>query len=229
MIYEHGPVEELVDGLWWVKARHALPIHRNMVVARLPSGGLLLHSVVAMHEDGMRALEALGDPEIMIVPHAKHGMDAPFFARRYPELRIACPEQSRDEVQRRYELTIEGPPEHVLEGTGIAAHPVDGARFHECALEVPLGDGVALVFNDAVANHGRESGGVGGFLMGLTGVPGGGFGVSRTMRLFTADKAALRGFLQRMSELDVRLITMSHGDPVRDDPQGELRRIAGTV
>ena len=229
MIYEHGPVEALVEGLWWVKARHSLPIHRNMVVARLPSGGLLLHSVVAMDDEGMAALEALGDPEIMIVPHAKHGMDAPFYARRYPGLRIACPDQSRAELERRYEIEVEGSTETVLDGTGVTAHPVDGARFHEYVLEVPLSEGVALVFNDAVANRGRESGGVGGFLMGLTGVPGGGFGVSRTMRLFTTDKPALRGFLERMSERDVRLITMSHGDPVRDDPGGELRRVAGTV
>jgi len=65
------------DNLWQSKARLPFPVPRNMTVYRLPDGRLVLYSVVAMHEEGMRALEALGTPAIMIMPHDRHQMDAP--------------------------------------------------------------------------------------------------------------------------------------------------------
>ena len=52
-------------------------VPRNMTVFRNGTGELVLYSVVAMHEDGMRALEALGRPTVTVVPHRRHQMDAP--------------------------------------------------------------------------------------------------------------------------------------------------------
>ena len=218
----------MADGLWQVTGTHSLPIQRNMVVAQLPSGGLLLHSVVALHEEGMAQLDALGKPEVLVIPHAKHAMDANFYVSRYPNMRIACPPQSHREVGKRYGIDATA-PESALRGTGVTAHDVEGAKFQEYALELPSGEGVALVFNDALANDGRETGNFAGRLMQMTGVPGRGFGVSRAMRMFTSDRSAFAEFLRRMSDLPIELLTVSHGDSVHANVSSELRRVADTL
>jgi hypothetical protein len=90
-ILPHGPIEELAPGLWSVTGDLPIPLKRNMVVYRLKDGTLLLHSVIAMEEEGMKKLEALGKPSVLIVPHGGHRMDAKFYKERYPAARVLAP------------------------------------------------------------------------------------------------------------------------------------------
>ena len=62
-----------------------VPLYRNMVVYRLNDGRLILHSLVALSEAGMKQLEALGRPSIMVIPHGYDGMDASWYLDRYPQ------------------------------------------------------------------------------------------------------------------------------------------------
>src|SRR5580693_4387734 len=92
-IYPYDPPRALAANLWQVKGSLKLAaIPRNMTVYRLPDGRLILYSVIAMHEEGMRALEALGTPAILVMPHDRHQMDAPFYKGRYPNLRVLAPD-----------------------------------------------------------------------------------------------------------------------------------------
>ncbi len=59
-IYPHGSFNELLPSLWVIRGQINAPLHRNMVVIRLPSGELVVHSGVALNEAGMKELEALG-------------------------------------------------------------------------------------------------------------------------------------------------------------------------
>ena len=62
-VLPHGELTSLAEGLWQVTGSlKNQPLPRNMVVWRMPDGGLLLHSVVALDDAGMHALEALGTP-----------------------------------------------------------------------------------------------------------------------------------------------------------------------
>ena len=43
----------------------------------------------------MQALEALGKPTVMVIPHRRHQMDAPFYKARYPKIRVLAPDPTR--------------------------------------------------------------------------------------------------------------------------------------
>jgi hypothetical protein len=77
-----------------------IPLKRNMTVIRLGDGSLLLHSVVAMNDEGMAKLDALGKPSVLIVPHGGQRMDAAFYEARHPQARVVCPAATRAQVEQ---------------------------------------------------------------------------------------------------------------------------------
>ena len=87
-LFPHSTPEQLAEGVWRIVGQLPFPLLRNMIVVRLKDGGLLLHSLVALDDTGMAALEKLGQPKIAIVPHRAHQMDVPFYRKRYPDLQI---------------------------------------------------------------------------------------------------------------------------------------------
>ena len=98
-VFPHGPITELFPSLFVVQGSLGRsPLPRNMVVARLPSGGLWIHSAIALDDGGMHQLEGLGSPEILIVPSALHRADAGVYKDRYPALRVLCPRATIDAV-----------------------------------------------------------------------------------------------------------------------------------
>ena len=227
-VLPHGPPEALAANLWQVRGSLPFPLRRNMTVYRLPDGGLLLHSVVAMDEAGMKALEALGRPALLVIPHAGHMRDAVFYRQRYPELRVACPAEGRRRAEQR--LKVDGTPEELLRPLGIKVHPVTGMRMGELALEVEVPGGKALIMNDTLA--GPTPGETVPLFLRLTGPPRGpALGVPRIVRLtMVKDKVAVRAWLHLMAEIpDLKLVTVAHGPPLTADCAQGLRDGAATL
>jgi hypothetical protein len=227
-IFPHGMPEQLSDGVWWVRGTQDFPLHRNMIVVRLPTGELLLHSVVALDEAGMKALEALGKPTYAIVPHSAHMRDIRFYKERYPDLKVLAPAVHREAVEKRVPVT--GTVEDVLPQFGFKLHEVPATRTPEYFYEFPLRAGGRMAMGcDALgsANMVDTSKPMSG-LMKLTGPRGNKLGVSRIYRLAMAkDLAALKQFAGRLADIpDLRILTVSHGDPVTHDPASALREAA---
>ena len=92
------------------------------------------------------------------------------------------------------------------------------------------GGGRALIVNDAFGNaHAHDASRLmGRVLVKQMGVPGGGPGVPRIVRWVNVnDLAALKRFAGTLAAIpDLRLMTVSHGDPVTSDPAAALRAIA---
>jgi hypothetical protein len=116
-----------LGNLWWVRSAQAgMPLPRNMAVYRLPSGDLVLRSVVCLDAARMAALEALGTPKYMIVPNEGHRTDAPRYKQRYPAIKVLAPAGSRAKIEEV--IPVEALCEDVLPGLGIVCHDPDGAK-----------------------------------------------------------------------------------------------------
>jgi hypothetical protein len=228
-IFPHGKLETLAPNLWLVRGSQSFPLRRNMIVYRLPDGTLLLHSVVAMDDEGMKVLEALGRPAVMVIPHGFHRMDSGFYKRRYPDLKVACPDQGKARAEALCQK-VDASPEELLKPLGIKVHTVTGATQGEFALEVDIPGGKALVTNDIVG--GPTPGEPIPFLLRLIGAPPGHrLAVARIVRWRRVkDKVAVRAWLHLMAENEaIKIITASHGPPVTSHCAEALRDAATTI
>ncbi len=222
-IYPYDAPRTLAAGLWQIKGSLKMAaIPRNMTIYRLPDRRLVIYSVIAMHEDGMRALEALGTPAVLVMPHDRHQMDAPFYKQRYPNLRVLAPEPAK-----RRTIPIDGDLTE-LSAFGIRAYPLPGTSYHEAILELPIDGGVALCTCELLGNLTPPPRGALGLLFKVLGPPGGGFGVSRAVRWReVVARPATRAWLVGLSERhDIRVITVGHGAPVTEHTQTALTRAA---
>ncbi len=225
-VYAHGDLTPLADNLWWVKSAQAgMPLPRNMAVYRLPSGDLVLHSVVCLDARRMADLEKLGTPRYMIVPNEGHRTDAPRYKARYPEIKVLAPSGSKAKVEEV--IAVDALCEDALPGLGVVCHVPDGAKppSHELVYEVDVPGGKALIVNDLLGN-GPKLTGFKGAIFNLLG-SGGVLGVPRIVRwMFVEDAKRVRGFLLRLAERPWKAISVSHGDAVTDDCAGRLRAAA---
>jgi glyoxylase-like metal-dependent hydrolase (beta-lactamase superfamily II) len=223
-VYPYRPLKSLAANLWQVAGTLANGLPRNMTVYRLPDGRLLLYSVVAMHEDGMGALEGLGRPAIMVMPHDRHSMDAPFYKRRYPDLRVLAPEPHSVRV-----VPVDGDIAELV-ALGIAAYSLPGTTYHEVVLELPIEGGVALCGTELLTSIVSLPGLKGVLLRGL-GPPGGGFGVARVVKWReVSDRQSVRAWLTSLAERpEVRMVLVGHGGPVMREARSALRHAAAQV
>ena len=230
-IYPYAPLKSLAPDLWQVQGTLANGLPRNMTVYRLPDGRLLLYSVVAMHPPDMERLEKLGRPAVMIMPHDRHQMDAPFYKQRYPDLRVLAPQP-----RHARKVPIDGDLAE-LAGLGIKAYVLPGTTYHEVVLELPLQGGtpgIALCATELLGNLSGLSDLAGlsrlmRLLLHLLGPPGGGFGVARVVRWReVSDRRRAQAWLRSTAaRRDVRMVLVGHGSPVTEEAGASLRRAAG--
>jgi hypothetical protein len=235
-IYPYRPFQSLAADLWQVEGTLSNGLPRNMTVYRLSDGRLLLYSVVAMHDEGMAELEKLGRPAVMVMPHDRHGMDAPFYKRRYPDLRVLAPEP-----RHARKVPVDG---DILElgALGISAYVLPGTTYREVVLELPVQNGspvgapggatggFALCTTELLGNLSGLPG-VMGVLLRVLGPAGGGLGVARVVRWReVSDRARTRAWMKSMAERsDLRMVLVGHGHPVTADVGAALRRAAEQV
>lgn len=215
-LFPHRNVEQITEGLWRVTGGLPFPLLRNMVIYRLPSGDLLLHSLVALDEAGLAEIAKLGKITYAIVPSKAHQMDAVFYREKFPELQILAPREAMKDIQANAKLS--GSVEDVLPALGFKLHPVPGVKVFEYVYEVPLvGGGKALIVNDAFANgHAYdESKFMSKIMRPLFNGTGEKLGLARIYRWFIVQKPLdLKKFGRELAKIpDVRVLTVSHGQP----------------
>lgn len=220
-ILPHGALEALGPDLWRVVGSLPMPLPRNKFVHRLAgSGGLLIYSAIALDDAGMAAVEALGRPEVLVVPHPYHQRDAGFYRRRYPDIRVTGP----DGVRARAILT--DAPDALLTPFGIRATVAASMKMDELVLDLPFGDGLALLFTDLVGqSEGKPS-----LILKLLGAPSGA-GVARIVRWRQLrDRTAVAQFLRRCAQIPkLHLVAGCHGGVVTSDCAAWLERAAKTA
>jgi hypothetical protein len=140
-----------------------------------------------------------------------------------------APSASMQEIGRT--VALDGSVEDVLPSLGFELHAVPGTKMVEFVYEVPIpGGGRALVANDVFgsAHAADDSRLLGRLVVSHIAVPGHRLGVPRIYHWrFITDIAAVRAFAGDLATVpDLRLITVSHGDPVIAAPADALRSVA---
>lgn len=220
-IYPHGEPVALADNVWQVQGSLKLPVPRNMTVVRAASGQLVLYSVVALHEAGMRSLEALGKPAVLVIPHRRHQLDAPFYKARYPDIRVLAPN-----AQQLRSVSVDGGLAE-LATFDIPSYVLPGNSYEDVVMDVPFGaEGRALCVCETLSNVSLP--GVWSLLLRALGPPGGGFGIARAVRLREIrDASRLRIWLLSMAERrDLKALLLGHGRAITQGVSDALRRAA---
>jgi hypothetical protein len=209
-VLEHGPIERITERLWRVEgAIPGMTLRRVMTVAKRQTGGLVIHSAIALRPAELAELEAWGKPEVLAVPGAYHRLDAPAYKRRYPGLRVYAPSASVAKVAEV--VAVDGKYEDFPSDEVVALRSVPGTGGREGAMFVRSAEGLSVVLNDVVMNMDRKRDVLGFLFTSLLGsAPGP--RVSRLSKLvLVTDKAALRAELERLAGLpDLAHLIVSH-------------------
>lgn len=223
----HGPVEQIDEGLLSVAGEIVMPLGRfprRMSVVALAAGGAAVWSAVALKEEDMARIEALGPLRFLIVPNAGHRTDAHIFKARYPGIKVIAPKGSAQAVA---EAVAVDATEDILDDPDVRFVTVAGTAEAEGALIVRRDGGTTLITNDIIG-HVTHPHGLGATVMAHLfdyGVhePS----VPRTVRRYIKDAPALAGQMRQWADLPgLKRIVVSHVDPVTEDPAGVLRGLA---
>ena len=224
-VLPHGPLTEVEPGLLTVVGQIPMPLGnfpRRMTVVALGRNRTAIFSPVALGDDEMTAIEALGMPAYLIVPSAAHRLDLRPFHARYPKAKIVTSPGGKRGVEEAAK------PVQVKADLGDRARIITlaGSDEGEIALLVHGQDGATLITNDVIGNVGHPQG-IGARIMARLL----GFGprprITRPAKwFFIKDRAALAAQFRAWAEIDgLRRLIPSHGDIV-DRPSELLRRLA---
>lgn len=202
---------------------------RNMVLLRLPSGGLLVHSPIWDGDETRALVEAVGRPEILWAPNHFHHLSLPRFRAAWPQ---ALATASRGAILRLGRKGHQGlrpvdevaallpPGARLLEGPGV--------KNGEVFLSLPGDGGRTWIVCDAFFNMTTPvSGAMGWFLRATRTTPG--LCLGQTFRwLALSDEKAYRGWLLATLEAErPRRVIFSHGAPLDGpDTSDRLRALA---
>jgi hypothetical protein len=202
---------------------------------------LLLHSVIALSDEGMQELDNLGRVKYILVPSPFHRLDAAVYKQRYPDAQVICPKSIRKQVSKvvPVDAVVEDVFGHDYASQGLKCYtPGAGLYIPELVYELPLkeekdstqemateSDKKALVFCDLVTNV--TEGPLNVRILGI--VTGGNNPIVPWMPryFFVRDKAQTKRFLETLGRRDdIGLLVMAHGEPVKCGPDEMKRHLA---
>ena len=225
-VLPHGPVTSIGDGILTVEGDIPMPLGnfpRRMTVVRLSGGRSLVWSAMAVDEEGMAAIEALGTPSFMVVPNPGHRLDAKIFKTRYPDIVVVAPPGAKAAIE---EVVPVDSTEGDFGDPEVRFVVVDGTAENESALIVERAGDTTLITNDIIG-HVTKPRGIGAKIMArLFGYGVHGAQIPRTVRRFITDRKALAAQMRAWAELpNLKRLIVSHGTPI-GAPAADLRRLA---
>lgn len=225
-VLPHQPVEKLTANLWRVSGtlRSAgVDIQRQMVLARMRDGRVVVFNGIALNDVEMRDLESWGKPSLIVVPNRYHRQDAWIWKKRYADAQVVAPPGGRKAIGKvvPVDLTTNDAPQD----DDVRLRPIEGCD-RDSLLQVRSGDEVTLVFCDTILNIPRRRGFT-GFML----APTGRVATPRVTRWFMmSDKLAFATQLESLAHMPgLKRLLFGHGDPITDDPAGALRSVVAQL
>ena len=151
-VSRHGALQEIWPGVLYVLEASGCdmgPPTRNMVIYRIPGSDgvqndkenpLVIYNAVAVDENTMKEIEALGWPTVLIVPNCYHRCCAAVYKKRYPDVLVTCPAPAREKVLEvvDVEKTIDEWAKMDEWSKYVASKTIDGWGPFENVLELQL-------------------------------------------------------------------------------------------
>lgn len=148
----------------------------------------------------IKKLEALGEPIGILLTNAYHNRDADWFRKQY-EIQVYAHEKAKADCETNIDiLLMDG---ERLPG-GVKAVHLPGSSDGEMAYYAKTGGGIVLM-GDTLVNQGDK---------GLTLLPD----------AYLEDKKQILKSLQKLLELDFKIATFAHGDPIVQDAKKAIAR-----
>ena len=236
-IMPHCAIEQVIpDRLWRVTGTLNFPFPREMDIYKLPgTQSLLLYSVIALNEDQMQALEALGTPAILYAPNQFHMIDLGVYANRYPQAKVICPEGCKAIIEEgvKVDTTIEEEIAKNGQDYPFTTMEVKCMRYPFTILfaDAGAGNGAVIVFlNDLLWNITKieNKGIISSVLAWALGMEGP-LHMTRYGRWFVLqDKKEFAEVLRKVAEKKIKALMVCHGDPITEDCEERLRQVADT-
>jgi len=225
-LWPHGEFQVLSDGeAWIIEGSLKNGPKRNMVVYKMKNtGGLFLHSVVCLNEEAMQKLESFGKPEIILIPHTAHTIDAGIFKKRYPDAKLFGPKKIKDVLLKEKRLTLDGFSEDIPKETGVTPLIPEGLKRTpvgvELTFQLELAAGKALIFCDLIINATGAKGPIKFFI-------GSSFVVPRFVRWIAVnDKSKFKAWLLKLADTEnLQAVCSAHGAPITKDCAQQFKDI----
>lgn len=225
--WPHGALEAAFPEVFVVlgtnRTSHAgvdLQFSRTMTVVR-EAGALTLLNTLRLADDGLRALEALGEVRHVVRLGAFHGRDDPFYCDRYGATLWSLPGAVHADGRAAGRLLGEGGPFPLADG---AAFVFASARFPEAAVVLARAGGI-LITCDAIQSWTR----VDRFFSPECGAMFTAQGMIRPANIpstwIGACEPRVDDF-RRLLALPFRHLISAHGEPLRDEAH---LRVAASV
>ena len=80
-VLEHRPIEKVANNLWRVSGLMG-SVQRQMTLARMRDGRVVVNNAIALDAASMAELEAWGEPSVLVVPNGFHRQDAALWTQR---------------------------------------------------------------------------------------------------------------------------------------------------
>ncbi|NOY93236.1 MAG: hypothetical protein GXP55_18780 [Deltaproteobacteria bacterium] len=210
----HGSLEQLTESVHFVRGsmrmNAAMTIARNMTIVRQGSELTLLNAV-RLSGAGERELEALGEVKHVMRLSAFHGLDDPYYVKRYGA-RFWAPEGCGDPTPKLDEVIDEQ-----------AAPPMQGARFFlfretrkpEANLHLEA-DGGSMLTCDSLQHHPDLRGNslMAKIVMTVTGFKRPAVIGPMWLKVMQDRKGSLRPDFERLLELPFERLLGAHGSPL---------------
>ena len=226
-VQPHGKLTQVADTIWTVVGAIRMPLlsfPRRMTVVQLRDRRLVIYSAIALDDEQMSVLRALGDPTYLVVPNDHHRLDAWAWKQRFPSIVVAAPAGAREKVEDTVHVDTVAPD---FADPNVQLATVLGTGDKEAALIVHGNAGTTLVLSDVIGNMPDEPG-FRGWMLRTAGFAGEVARIPTVAKLsMIRDKEALRAQLETWSEMsDLTSVIVSHGNPIDQHPRQTLRRLA---
>lgn len=118
------------------------PPVRNMCIYCIPDGSkrLVIWNGIAVNEEMLRKIEALGKPAVLVVPNYYHRCCSAVWKNRYPDMMVVCPAPALERAQEAVEVdkTIDEWVTMEEFAKYVQAKTIDGWGPFENVLELQL-------------------------------------------------------------------------------------------